>query len=73
MTPGQILKEARLKKGLTQIEVANKAGMGINTYPKLECGINKPSPELIKKLMKVLDIETFKIAASIRIKTHQAL
>lgn len=56
-TAGQILKEARLKKGLTQVEVADKAGMGINTYPKIERGVSKPSPDSIKKLIKVLNIE----------------
>lgn len=60
-TPGQILKEARLKKGLTQVEVAKKAGMGENTYPKIERGVSKPSPESIKRLMKVLDIDSSKL------------
>jgi transcriptional regulator with XRE-family HTH domain len=57
----QIFKDARLKKGLTQVEVAEKAGLGDNTYPKIERGISKPSPESIKKLVKVLDIDPAKI------------
>jgi len=57
----QIFKDARLKKGLTQVEVAKKAGLGDNTYPKIERGISKPSPESIKKLVKVLDIDPSKI------------
>jgi transcriptional regulator with XRE-family HTH domain len=60
-TAGQIFKEARLKKGLTQVEVAEKAGLGDNTYPKIERGVSKPSPESIKKLVKVLDIDSSKI------------
>lgn len=55
-TPGEILKEARLKKGLTQDELAKKAGLGKNTYPKIERGISKPDSSSIKKLLKVLDI-----------------
>lgn len=60
-TAGQILKEARLKKDLTQAEVAYKAGIHPNTYAKIERGENMPSPESIKKLIKVLDIESSKI------------
>jgi transcriptional regulator with XRE-family HTH domain len=60
-TPAQILKEARNLKGLTQVEVADKAGIHPNTYAKIERGENMPSPESIKKLLKVLDIEASKI------------
>lgn len=60
-TPAQILKEARNLKGLTQVEVADKAGIHPNTYAKIERGENMPSPDSIKKLLKVLDIEASKI------------
>jgi transcriptional regulator with XRE-family HTH domain len=60
-TPGEILKEARLKKGWTQDELAKKAGLGKNTYPKIERDISKPSPESIKRLVKVLGIDPSKI------------
>lgn len=60
-TPGEIFKQARLKKGLTQVEVAEKAGLGDNTYPKIERDISKPSPKSIKKLAKVLDVDASKI------------
>lgn len=62
-TAGRIFREARLKKGWTQVEVAEKAGLGVNTYPKIERGISKPSPASIKKLVKVLDIEPAKIVS----------
>src|SRR2546430_6603534 len=57
-TPGEILKEARLKKGWTQDELTRKAGLGKNTYPKIERGISQPDPSSIKKLLKVLDIQS---------------
>ena len=60
-TAGQILRTARLKKGLTQVEVGKKAGLGKNTYPKIERGVSRPSPESIKELIRVLDIESAKI------------
>lgn len=56
-TPGEILREARLKQGLTQLEVAQKAAIHPNTYAKIERGENQPSSESIKKLMAVLDID----------------
>lgn len=55
-TPGEILKEARLKQGFTQAKVAKMAGLHANTYAKIERGDNQPSPESIKKLVKVLPI-----------------
>jgi transcriptional regulator with XRE-family HTH domain len=60
-TAGQILKEARLKKDLTQAEVADKAGIHPNTYAKIERGENKPSSDSVKKLIKVLNIESSQI------------
>lgn len=60
-TPGEILKEARQKKGWTQEELAKKAGLGKNTYPKIERDISKPSPESIKKLIRVLEIDSSKL------------
>ncbi|HEU4966449.1 MAG TPA: helix-turn-helix transcriptional regulator [Candidatus Saccharimonadales bacterium] len=62
-TPGEILKKARLKKGWTQEEVAKKAGLGQNTYPKLERGDNMPSPESAIKLMHALDIDQSRLPA----------
>jgi transcriptional regulator with XRE-family HTH domain len=56
-TPGEIFKEARLKKGWTQVEVAKKAGLGKNTYPKIERGDSKPDPASIMRLMKALDLD----------------
>jgi transcriptional regulator with XRE-family HTH domain len=60
-TAAEIFKDARLKKGLTQVEVAKKAGLYPNAYAKIERGISKPSPTSIKKLIKALDIEPSKI------------
>lgn len=60
-TAAEILKEARLKSGLTQVEVAKKAGLYPNTYAKIERGVSKPSPESIKKLVKALNVDPSKI------------
>lgn len=60
-TPAEILKEARLKSGLTQVELAEKAGLFPNAYAKIERGVSKPAPASIKKLVKALNIEASKI------------
>ena len=60
-TLGEIFKEARLKKGLTQVEVGKKAGLGQNTYPKIERDEEKPGFGNIKKIAKVLDVDISKL------------
>lgn len=56
-TLGEIFKQARLKKGLTQVEVGKKAGLGQNTYPKIERGVEKPEFRNIKKIANVLGVD----------------
>ncbi len=53
---GQIFKAARKRLGLTQQEVADKAGIISNTYSRIERGKQKPKFETIKNIAKVLDI-----------------
>jgi transcriptional regulator with XRE-family HTH domain len=62
-TAGQMFKQARLKKGLTQIDIAKKAEIHPNTYAKIERGIQEPSFATIKKLCKVLDLNIADIPA----------
>ena len=50
----KIFKEARLKQGLTQIEIAEKAGLNPNSYAKIECAESEPSTESLTKLVKAL-------------------
>ncbi|HEX8762868.1 MAG TPA: helix-turn-helix transcriptional regulator [Candidatus Saccharimonadales bacterium] len=55
---GEKLKKARLEKGMTQAEVAKKAGIGTNRYAVVERGeaenitINK-----LEKIVKALGIK----------------
>lgn len=37
-TIGERLKKARLEKGMTQLQLAEKAGMGVNRYAVIERG-----------------------------------
>ena len=48
------LKKARRQQGLTQVELAKKAGIHSNHYAKIERGEVKPSIELVEKIIKAL-------------------
>jgi len=56
-----IFKEARLRQGLTQVELAEKAGMHPNSYAKIERGESEPSTESLRRLIKALKIDPSKI------------
>ena len=51
------LKLERVKKNLTQGELAKKAGVVRQTISNIECGLTKPSVKLAKKLGEILEIE----------------
>ena len=50
------LSEAREKLGLTQEEVAKKAGMNVNHYAKVERGEHTPKGTTLQNLYKALKI-----------------
>ena len=52
------LKQARLQKGMTQAELAKKAGLNTNAYAKIERGVSDPVLATIKKLSKALDLKS---------------
>lgn len=60
-TLAAIIRNAREASGLTQLEIANKAGVHPNTIAKIERGIQEPSYPTLKKLAKVLDIDLNKL------------
>ena len=53
------LKEARIKKKLTQQELADRVGVNRQTISMIELGVNKPSVELAKKIGKVLKVKWY--------------
>lgn len=59
----QIFKEARRQQGLTQVEVAEKAGIYPNTYSLIEQGRQKPTFATVKKLAKALGVSLDDIPA----------
>ena len=55
---GRKLQQARRHKGLTQSEVAEKAGTNVNYYAKLERGESVPSLKMLEKIIKVLGVKS---------------
>ena len=55
-TTGSVLKNARLELRLTQQELADKAGVHINTYARVERDEQEPTFDTVKRLAKVLKI-----------------
>jgi len=55
-TAASIFKKAREHKALTQIDVAQEAGIHINTYARIERGDQIPTFQTIKKVAKVLEL-----------------
>ena len=55
------LKQVRLKKNLTQLDLAEKAGVSVNNYAKIERGEIRPSVKTLEKVIKALGIESSSI------------
>ncbi|MGN0907939.1 MAG: helix-turn-helix transcriptional regulator [Bullifex sp.] len=51
-----ILRELRIKYGMTQEELARKVSVNRATIALIEAGKNKPSVKLAKKLAPIFDI-----------------
>lgn len=51
------IKIQRIKKGLTQKQLAEQCGVIRQTISSIERGVNKPSIELAKKLGEILEID----------------
>jgi transcriptional regulator with XRE-family HTH domain len=55
---GLVLYKARESAGLTQQEVATKAGVHVNFYARVERGEGNPSFEKLQSIMKVLKVKS---------------
>ena len=58
---GEKLKNARIKAKMTQIQVAEKAGLNANYYATVERGEENISSENIMKLEEVLSVKILNI------------
>lgn len=55
---GRKLQNARQMKGLTQAEVAKRAGTNTNYYAKLERSEAVPSLKMLEKIVKALGVKS---------------
>lgn len=53
----KILKNAREKAGLTQADVAEKAGIHVNYYARVERGEVTPRVDIVENIAKALKIK----------------
>lgn len=57
-TIGKNLKKAREKKHLTQAEVAEKSGVSVNHYAKLERGETTPGIDTLASVIKAIGVKS---------------
>lgn len=55
---GKNIKKAREKLGLTQAEVAEKAGINVNYYARIERGEARASYDTLKAVFKTLQVKS---------------
>lgn len=55
---GKNLKTARLNAKLTQKHVAERVGVHVNYYARIERDEENPSLEILKKLTKILKVKS---------------
>ncbi len=70
---GLRIQELRLKKGLKQSELAEKAGIATKHQSCIETGKNFPSAELIEKLAAALEVDVSEILNIKHIKSVESL
>jgi transcriptional regulator with XRE-family HTH domain len=54
---GEKLKDSRIRRALTQEELAAAAGIGKNTVNRLERDLTEPRPPTLRKLARALEVD----------------
>ncbi len=54
---GDRLKDVRVRRALTQEELAAKAGIGKNTVNRMERDLTEPRPSTLRKLAGALNVD----------------
>lgn len=57
MVIAEILKERRQALGISQVDLAEMAGVGIATVKSMECGKANPSVRTLESIAEVLGLE----------------
>ncbi len=54
---GQQLKDMRVRRAMSQDDLAEKAGVGLNTVNRLERNRTEPRPSTLRKLSQALGVD----------------
>ncbi len=54
---GAVLRKARARRKLTQVELARRAGLHQTTVARLETGTHRPSMDTLQRLAKALKMK----------------
>lgn len=54
---GELLKELRKKRKISQAELAKLAGVGVNTVIGIEKGTRNPTEMMMKKIIHAFDLD----------------
>jgi transcriptional regulator with XRE-family HTH domain len=57
MTVASLVREARRRAGLTQAELAERAGVPKSTVGRIESGARSPSADLVEQLVRAAGLE----------------
>lgn len=63
---GARLRDVRLVRALSQVELAEKAGISSDVITKAECGHRRPQPRTIRKLADALEVDVEYLTSSPR-------
>lgn len=55
---GRVLRDTRIKRGITQQKLADIVGIALRSYQCYEQGTREPSLSMLVKLADVLDVPT---------------
>lgn len=58
---GENIKKIRLKLGMTQAQVAKKAGIHVNYMARIERGEENPTTEVLEAIVKALGVKSSQI------------
>lgn len=61
MDIGTNMRNARKQKGLSQVEVSQKAGIAVNSLRLYEAGKRQPNLNTLKKIANALDIPVYEL------------
>ena len=61
---GREVKLWRMRRAMTQSELAEEAGVGVNTIVRIERNQTEPRPPTIRKLAKALRVDPSKLVNS---------